>query len=294
MPSPRAPEPHPVTDRIRHLRSVDRRVRWIGLSISVGIHLVLGFLYSGIAGPPTLRVSPRAGESTTGLTGIELLNLIEEAEAEPEEEADRPEETEVVPTLPLSPLTPRPTDRPTGRRATEEGGGRQTVEVGPLGPAIADRLRVRTYDERLWDFGREIYEPTVERRLTSELAGRIDLWADSLAAALERDARSTDWTWTDAEGNRWGVSPGKLHLGSLTLPLPFGFGIPPGRFEEYMERQYIDRELARNALTGVILQTWQDRAEAIKRRRDRERAEAAENSGPRRIIPDTARAGGGG
>ncbi len=296
MSTPSAPGPHPIEERVRHLRARENRVRGIGFGVSLVLHLVGVAFYAGIAGPPTVRVTSGTPDAPSSLQGLELLNLIEEVEEtdEGEDDPDRPEETPILPQRPVIPLEVSPRSREEAEREAEDARRRPAAAGGPEGPSAAQRLRVRTYDERLWDFSSEIYEPSTERRLTAELAGRIDLWADSLAAALERDARATDWTWTDTDGNRWGVSPGKLHLGSLTLPLPFGFGIPPGRFEEYMQRQYVDRELARNALTGVILETWRDRAEAMKRRRDRERAEAAEASGPRRLVPDSLRRRGGG
>ena len=49
---------------------------------------------------------------------------------------------------------------------------------------------------------------------------RLEVLNDSAAAAAEAAAEATDWTYTDEEGRRWGISPGKLHLGDLTLPLP--------------------------------------------------------------------------
>ena len=283
----------PIGDRIRLHQIREGRVRRVAFTASVVVHVLAIWLYSGIAGPPTVTVVPREAEGTPELTGIELLNLVE-LDDEELDDPERPEEPEVPPEVERQPI-------PVPVESTGQGDPDADEEIdAPVGPpaptglSAAERLRVRTYDERLWDFAPEDFEPTAERLLTAELAGMIDVWFDSLAAQQAREEALTDWTWTDENGDRWGVSPGRLHLGSLTLPLPFSFGIPPGRFEEYMERQYIDRELARNALTGVILESWAERNQAIRERMDREREEALRGSGPRRLVPDTVRRGGGG
>ncbi|CAN5822868.1 hypothetical protein BH23GEM6_BH23GEM6_26650 [soil metagenome] len=50
-------------------------------------------------------------------------------------------------------------------------------------------------------------------------------------AGGERARRSTDRTRTDASGRRWGASPGKIHLGGVTLPAPT-LTPPPGQRDE--------------------------------------------------------------
>lgn len=265
--------------RPRHSRA------WtVGMSVSVLGHLLFLLLYGGVAGPPAVTVSP-GGEGASELTGIELLNLIARSE-----DLDRPEEPEEESERDPVPVAPRaaPASRDPASGA-ERGAG--TVEPGPVGPAAAERLRVRLADARLWAplASEEMAQLTLQQFLESDLAWRIGLWRDSAAAAAEAERRLTDWTYTDDEGNRWGVSPGKLHLGSITLPLPFGFGAPPG---DAREREFINAELARGATSAMIHQTLRERADAIRRRRDREREEAREaasRAGPRRVRPDTTR-----
>ena len=49
------------------------------------------------------------------------------------------------------------------------------------------------------------------------------------------------WTGRDESGDRWGLSPGALHLGGITVPLcsgdfdasNCGFGVPPAFRERY-------------------------------------------------------------
>lgn len=285
----------PVANRVRQLRAREGRARLIGIAISVVVHAILVLAYAGIAGPPTVTVASRAGEGPPDLEGMELLNLAEEADEESEAEEELPVVEPPTEPEPSPSATPVPV-AVSGDAADDDPSDAPEAAQGPpapTGPSAAERLRVRTSDERLWAFSDEIFDPSMETRLNSDLAWRIDIWVDSMQAAMAREAAITDWTWTDAEGNRWGVSPGRLHLGSITLPLPFGFGDVPRMLEDQLDEDYIQSELARNALRGLIIETWQERNAAIRRRMDAEREERIENSGPRRAIPDTTRRGGG-
>lgn len=281
LPTPSDPEDRHAPEP----RSRDRRPWVWGLGLSTLAHLVLLFLYSGVAGPPSVRVAP-TGEGTPELEGIELLNLVATADdltrpEEPEEE----EETERMP-VPVPPTGADDAGQEADVPPTEAG------EPGPQGRRAAERLRVQVQDERLWTpLDEEFTRVSAERFLESDLAWQLGLWQDSMAMEAARAAEATDWTWTDEDGDRWGVSPGKLHLGSITLPFPFSFGTNPGRFDETQMRAYIDGEIARGASTYVIQEGWRERAAAIRRRADRERNEAQEGSraGPRRIRPDTTR-----
>ena len=159
----------------------------------------------------------------------------------------------------------------------------------------AERLRVRTDgDVRLFAplADEALGQLSPEQILAAELAWRLGGINDSIAAMEQRRADATDWTYTDEEGNRWGISPGKIHLGSITLPLPFSFGINPGRYEDAQEQAWLDAELSRGAASALVWESLQDRARAIRERRDRERAEERErsvrNRGPRRALPDTS------
>ena len=263
----------------------------MGWTVSVAVHLLLLWLYSGVQGPPSVMVDP-SGEGELRLQGIELLNLIAVADEEitrPEEPPETDEEIERL-QIPLSPeADPGEATQPDPE---EVAGAEESRPDEPGGPDAVERLRVQAQDERLLRaLGEDVTGVSAERFLESELAWRLGLWQDSVAMRMAREASITDWTWTDGEGGRWGVSPGKLHLGSITLPLPFSFGTTPGNFDEVRMREYIDGEIARGAQTFVIQEGWRERAEAIRRRRDRERNTAVDGTraGPRRIRPDTTR-----
>ena len=263
--------PEPDASQGRSIRPRPRqRGPWaVGLGVSVAVHLVLLLMYGGVAGPPTVSVSP-TGEGISEIQGMELLNLVARAEDEPDRPDDPDTERQAVPVLPTTPSQREAEGRP-GEAAPE-----RAPDPGPLGPTAADRLRVRVGDERLWAplASDELGELTMQQFLESDLAWRLGLWQDSAAMELARQRRSLDWTWTDDEGGRWGVSPEGIHLGSVTLPLP----------------AFIDAEVARGTAQGLVWETLQDRAEAMRRRRDAEREEAAREAaqaGPRRTRPDT-------
>ncbi|MDT8341074.1 MAG: hypothetical protein RQ751_06135, partial [Longimicrobiales bacterium] len=251
-------------------------------------------LYGGVAAPPFLRFERAGDDGPTELQGLELLNLVSEDEDAPDRPQDPPRE--VVERQPV-PVETRADAPPAAAEEPEPGRPVQPEDAAPAGVAAAERLRVRIGDERLWAplTSEELAEVTIRQFLESDLAWRLGLWQDSMALAGEREARATDWTYTDEDGNRWGVSPGKLHLGSITLPLPFNFGINPGRYEDAQERAYLDAEIRRGTVGAEVRATWKERAEAIRKRRNAEREEAAREAaraGPRRSRPDTTRAPG--
>lgn len=278
--APRSPLPDAAGPPLLRPRSRHRGAWTVGLGASVVVHLVLLVLYGGVAGPPTVSVAP-SGDGPSELQGLELLNLVARSEDEPERPTEPDQDRVPVPVVPVAPGVRPPTQEPgSGRRAPEE--------EGPLGPTAAERLRVRVGDERLWAplAARDLGELTMQQFLESDLAWRLGLWQDSAAMEEARQRRSLDWTWTDDEGGRWGVSPEGIHLGSVTLPLP----VFAPAYGAARERAFIDAEVARGTAQGLVLETLEERAEAMRRRRDAEREEEAREraqAGPRRTRPDT-------
>jgi hypothetical protein len=114
-------------------------------------------------------------------------------------------------------------------------------------------------------------EPSLEQRLQLELAVRLAESGDSVAAVAAAEAAATDWTYTDAEGKRWGVSPGQIHLGGITIPLPFAFGMNPDNQAAANRRMWEWNEMQRQSGSGAVRESWRERADAIRERRDRER-----------------------
>ncbi|NIP81429.1 MAG: hypothetical protein GWM90_20320 [Gemmatimonadetes bacterium] len=117
-------------------------------------------------------------------------------------------------------------------------------------------------------------EPTLDD-VEARIAAAVELLSDSALAEAEAAVRARDWTVEDASGGRWGISPGKIHLGKLTLPLPIWFPVDDGggASQWYELEAQLDRTR--------ILESFEDRVRAIRERRDRERAErrAGDNGG---------------
>jgi hypothetical protein len=136
-------------------------------------------------------------------------------------------------------------------------------------------------DPRLWaPVERLGIDLTDEERAELLLNGMIRSWNDSMAIALALSNRATDWTYTDGEGRRWGLSPGRLHLGDFSIPLPFSFG---GSMEQTMlrrreleELEWIRQDLQRARIQGEIQEVWVERARAIRERVEAERREASQ------------------
>ena len=245
-------------------RSGYRRAFWISIGISAVLHLIAIFLY------PSLLIrapvfSPPFGDfrAPTRPAGTELLNLEElpgdqsPAVLPPEEirEAEVPLVTVEAPNV--------------GGEADPAADLARSLAPGPT---AAERLRPRAGDLRLWaPVDPEITKLTEEEIMRLLLVAELEDLADSMAFAEELARRGTDWTYTDDEGRKWGVSPGKLHLGDITLPLPFGFSASPWQREQNAGRLWAWDDIDQAAARKGVQDVWKERAEAIRRRMDAER-----------------------
>lgn len=136
-------------------------------------------------------------------------------------------------------------------------------------------LRPGLRDPRLHAPG---HAPAAERPLTeherylSDLYGKLGAHNDSVAAEQERARRATDWTVKDKDGRRWGISPGKIHLGGVTLPAPFDPAVGSPRWDD-REREEAGqrREIDRQALDRQRRDSFSDRVKATRERKDAER-----------------------
>ena len=256
-----------------HARRHERgRTPWlVGIGASVAVHLVGLLLYSGISFIPTVTVTPPA-RGAPNLDGLQLIDVVVAEEEEEEEEA--PEDEAVVDPLP-EPAVVEAAVAATARNPTEaETSALGSGDDGEWSPA-AERLRVRQLDPRFLTVNPEGQYRGAPEVLALDLDIALAAVRDSLDAAQGRAEDALDWTWTDADGKRWGVSPGKIHLGDITLPLPGWqqMGSSPWNREAEMERARRDAEIDRQAVTGLIMQTWEERFRAMRQLRDRARAE---------------------
>ncbi len=138
--------------------------------------------------------------------------------------------------------------------------------------SAAERLRPRIGDWRLWmlpPLARRDDRTPAERtaEINERLNSIIGAINDSAFAAEIRAAEAMDWT-VGEEGNKWGVSPGKLHLGPITLPFPIMFG--PTREEAATRAEW--EAIQRQAGQAGIDEVFDDRVKEMRERREREKA----------------------
>ena len=246
--------------------SRERRALNTGLLVSAVLHLLLVALYPFLLGDPEPRA--RRNESATQqpiVEGTQIVQIIELPEP-----PELPQEV-IAEESPAESLQPEVFD------LEVIAGGDDTPATEPEedeeGLTVAEQLRPRIIDPRVWaPLDPDYTQLTDEERAQLLLRGMIESWNDSIAVAEALSERATDWSYTDDEGRRWGLSPGRLHLGDFSIPLPFSFALPPGRREALAERQLIRDDLARGAATAIIRETWAERARAIRERLEAERA----------------------
>lgn len=233
----------------------DRRVARTGLVLSAVIHVLAMGLIGGLLErprPPESRPSPLYVEPPRGMRAVALA---------PAPSAATPDA--------VDPREPVPEERVVVLSAPAEDEADEPEPADDL--SAADRLAPRLIDPRIW---RPVVliprEPTLAD-VRARLDAAMELLSDSALAEAERAMRAVDWTVEDADGGRWGISPGKLHLGKLTLPLPIYFTIPgrdPAQAEWYDLEAQVDRTR--------FLDSFEERVRAIRERRDRERTERRE------------------
>ena len=253
---------------------VHRRALTVGIGASAALHVVVIVLYSVVmtqwSPPETVLGVDSPSRSSSDMRVVRVVEIeLRDLTAEPPEELPEAEEVRLeladvgLPGLPDS----------------------DPVELGepPGGRRAADVLRVRSSDTRLWrEAAPEAFELTDAEFMELQLAGRLEEWADSVAIALAAEYALTDWTTTDSQGRRWGISPGQLHLGDITLPLPFYFSGNSIQREQAARRAWEDQDILNGTNSQAVRSSWRERAEAIRLRRDRSRdqnAAVADSSG---------------
>ncbi|MDH3734424.1 MAG: hypothetical protein OEU54_12870 [Gemmatimonadota bacterium] len=145
------------------------------------------------------------------------------------------------------------------------------------GMTNAERLTPRFVDGRIWFDPRNpfLYGERLARFARADSAVRAILrdWLDSLRLDDEARRRAMDWTF-EKDGKRWGISPEGLHLGDITIPIPFGFA-PSGPHRREFEQAIRD-------LTEIQLQDLRSDIEAVADERRRAMRERSEEEARRR------------
>ena len=289
------PPGRPFSERIR---SHDARTTSGAVALSTALHLVLFLLLLAVSGPvgPRLSAPEWMVALVRPIAGERLIVLVPPTQPDPPPSAvsnatpvELPSLNEFVPEPPISEpeeRPPLPGDAPGAESRQEVGAGESpdpgAVDVDPRAGSrsvpvtAADRLQPTEKDPRLWFvLPEEIVGLSPEQIAQLDLALAVEALQDSMAVAAALASRGTDWTYTDAEGQRWGIAPGQsggveLHLGGITIPLPFGFAPPPNSMAARRARE--DAEIAAQVGRQEAARTLRDRAAEIRRRRDAERA----------------------
>ena len=262
------------SDRVEHPSRTrsgfsSNRVWWVCFAASVAIHFLAVAIYPFFGNTVNIDAISFNFPNVLGrIEGIQVLRLVEVADPIASDRPDDPEEIEDLDD-PEPSMTPVPIE------------GTPDPELIPPPPSGAELLRPNLSNPILWEaLSSGVLDITLQQREQLLIASALARWNDSAATSLAAEAAAMDWTFTDDDGKRWGVSPGKIHLGDITLPLPFGFGTVVGKREEVNDRLWQWDEIYRQGVRAEVNESWRDRAEAIRRRRDRERTA---------VQPDTSR-----
>ena len=244
------------------------KVLLTSLGISALLHVLVLMLYPLGRAAPSVGVGAPLPAAPRPERGIEVVRIVESETPEPgtPEDPEALEEAAAPGVAAEAPLIAEPAVPPS--------------LVGP-GETRAERVRPRLRDRRLWGppFRPERHELTPEQRAELELAGRLEAYNDSVAAAEAAAAAATDWTVRDGQGRRWGISPGQLHLGDVTIPLP-ALEWAGGDRQRTAQRIWEWEEIQRQGAQTVVRDSWKERSEAMRARRDAQR---------RAERPDTSR-----
>lgn len=278
----------PGTPAVRREGRSDRRVFGPALLVSALVHaaVLFGLTYR-VQVDPRLPSVP-ASRIIHVAPAMQAYDIVEVAGDAP------PIEVQVMARAPVRPQPVRPAapDAPAPDAAGERAAAERTDPR-----SVRDRLRYHLNTPQLWRPPSEniVTEPTPQEIVQQRIASQLGEYNDSVAAEAAAYARAMDWTVKDEDGGRWGVSPGAIHLGSITIPLADSyFAVAPGRREEFAGRVRTWNELQDQAVREEARETFKDRVKAIEARMDRER-NARRTPAPVAPAPaagDTTRAGG--
>jgi hypothetical protein len=257
-----------------------RRETVLLIAVAAFVHLLL-------IGSLTLLNVAVPGVTATPEEEVLLFSF---AESEPAGAAPQPIEYHreesvsvpaVAPNTPLPSLAPRalPPRFPLqgaapGTPGAAAGPGSQPGAASGRAMRAAERLRPQLLDPRLWAPPSEILgsREGEEARYRARLYSRLEAFNDSVAADAEAKRKGMDWTIKGENGERWGISPEGIHLGKLTLPAPqMSSG---GERGAEARRSAADwKEIEQTADRARVRNTFNDRAKAIRTRKDQERSE---------------------
>lgn len=251
-----------------------RRALGAGLLISAGVHLAI-LLATGRLLPEPPPFSRPALDTQPAPEGLVVVD-VPETPAAPEPETPRPEPVEAQPRRPeeteVVQISPEPAPEVDAEPAVERPA--EPAEAEPREQLTnAERLRPRFSDARLWVDPRDplLFGDRLERFARADSAVRAILreWLDSLRLTDEQRRRALDWTY-EKDGKRWGISPEGIHLGDITIPIPFQL-LPTGPQRREFEQALRDlREIQNQDLRDDLERVRQERMEEMRRRSQEE------------------------
>lgn len=284
------------------------------LAIAVVVHLVVAIVFLRAI---TFETGFRDyfGFGPNDLTTQETLTYLETREAVPPALPEREHESE--PRVAEAPSTPAAVDRGPvvgeGSAAVPDGPprlvapGRDSAAVNrlPANEAAVVGVVPRA-DNRLWTVG-DLRALRDEVRAAALLASggvqgsreldSVITWVigsardslDSLAVVQGMGPRTANWTRKDSKGGTWGIDPGGIRLGKVTIPsallalLPAnaqrGMGGNPIAYERNKSLALAQSDIARFRNAGPGNDTFKMLVEELRERRDRERAARRAGSG---------------
>jgi hypothetical protein len=251
----------------RRDRRADRGVLVLALLLSALLH-VLAFAVLSFRIPTEPRVSIAPSRIVNVVPAMQVYDIVEVASDVPtievlivEREVLRPQPVRVTP--------------PSGAEAAAADDVAAAPEPADA-TSVRDRLRYRLNAPQVWrPPSAEIVfdEPSPKDIVAHRIATQLGEFNDSVAAEAAAAERALDWTTTDADGNRWGVSPGAIHLGGITIPIGnTAFAVAAGRREEFAGRVRTWNEIQDQAVREEAKGEFKDRVKAIEERMNRERA----------------------
>jgi hypothetical protein len=228
------------------------------LLVSVAIHVIVLSWPSGIGVPQAIQ---HAGARNPGRSPPATMRAIN---IQPDElsAVARPSKAEEPQTPVASPVAAGQTNIPDLKGSADPG----------LAEDVAARFRPHWGDPRLWS---RIAAPELSTTVAESERLRQRIEEDSQQRLGVKEVQAGDmsvWAGRDADGSRWGLSPGLIYLGGVTIPLcsgtfdasNCGFGVPPAFRDQHRADLRTLIELRRQGDRAAL----EERARAIRARLD--------------------------
>ena len=257
-------------------RAVERAAAGVGIAASVLFHAFILWMPVGPGeGAHSRGGTTDVGARTSPPPGIRVVRLSGDTPALAE-----PRTPDPVPPARAPETEPQRSPAPSVDPARADGVAEQPGGVTRTEPALAPSLGVA----RLWDRRLGVdAAPDLRGRERNLIAPLIAAYYDRRAEEQREVAGMDSWTREDETGDTWGLSPGRFHFGSATVPTCYGtgmaaadcgFGLLPTRRDEFNDRMFAANEILRQASRFSVERSWSERNAAVRARRDAARRDS--------------------